>query len=253
MSVVGLALGCYAHDSNVGITGGITLVNTTISNCVTTALVMTGNAPVINCTLVGTPSRRGTGISLLAAGIIGNVFNSIITGFTLGIDQPAGTNYNYVDYNNFYNNTADVANVQRGSNNISVDPQFTKWAAVTGTTATTTAGNHLVDPTALFVTNGVQAGDLVYIPSGTGVTAGIYGIASVDSETQITVDIALTANATADKAYSIIPSPNFAVGNNMKATGYPGVFPGGLTTSYLDMGAVQRAEGGAGGLSFAGM
>jgi hypothetical protein len=43
---------------------------------------------------------------------------------------------------------------------------------------------------------------------------------------------------------------NFAVGTNMRAGATPGVFPGGLTTGYLDIGAAQRAEtsGGGGGI-----
>jgi hypothetical protein len=35
---------------------------------------------------------------------------------------------------------------------------------------------------------------------------------------------------------------NFAVGSNLKALGYPSAYPGGLSTSYVDIGAVQRAE-----------
>ena len=42
---------------------------------------------------------------------------------------------------------------------------------------------------------------------------------------------------------------NFAIGTALKALGYPGIFPGGLSTGYLDIGAVQRQEGaGSGGL-----
>lgn len=35
---------------------------------------------------------------------------------------------------------------------------------------------------------------------------------------------------------------NFAIGTNLKALAYPGVFPGALSTGYLDIGAVQRLE-----------
>ncbi len=37
-------------------------------------------------------------------------------------------------------------------------------------------------------------------------------------------------------------SNNYAVSATMKFKGFPGVFPGALTTGYLDIGAVQRHE-----------
>ncbi len=43
---------------------------------------------------------------------------------------------------------------------------------------------------------------------------------------------------------------NFNVGTNLKAVGYPGVFPGALTTGYMDIGSVQRQESGSSGSSF---
>mgnify|MGYP001568243310 CR=1 FL=1 len=43
---------------------------------------------------------------------------------------------------------------------------------------------------------------------------------------------------------------NFAIGTALKALGYPGIFPAGLSTGYLDIGAVQRQEpAGGGGLA----
>lgn len=35
---------------------------------------------------------------------------------------------------------------------------------------------------------------------------------------------------------------NFAIGTNLRGMGFPGAFPGGLSTGYLDIGAVQRQE-----------
>ena len=35
---------------------------------------------------------------------------------------------------------------------------------------------------------------------------------------------------------------DFTIGTNLKAKGFPGVFNGGHTTGYLDIGAVQRVE-----------
>ena len=41
---------------------------------------------------------------------------------------------------------------------------------------------------------------------------------------------------------------NFAIGTNLKGLGWPGLFPGGLSTGGMDIGAVQRVEAAAGGL-----
>ena len=40
---------------------------------------------------------------------------------------------------------------------------------------------------------------------------------------------------------------DFSIGTNLKALGFPGVFPGALSTGYMDIGAVQRQEAGGGG------
>ena len=50
-----------------------------------------------------------------------------------------------------------------------------------------------------------------------------------------------------DPGYTDATNGNFAVGTNMKAVGWPGVFPSGASTGYLDIGAVQRQEAAGGG------
>ena len=57
--------------------------------------------------------------------------------------------------------------------------------------------------------------------------------------TNVTLD---EGSATDDPGFVDAPNGNFAVGTNMKATGGPATFPGGLTANYLDRGAVQRIE-----------
>ena len=47
-----------------------------------------------------------------------------------------------------------------------------------------------------------------------------------------------------DPTFTNAAGGNFAVGTNMKAAGFPGLFPSGTSTGYLDIGAVQRQEGG---------
>ncbi len=59
-------------------------------------------------------------------------------------------------------------------------------------------------------------------------------------------------DVTTDPTFTNRAAGNFSIGTNLKALGFPGLFPGGLSTGYLDIGAVQRQEpagGGGGGAS----
>lgn len=53
---------------------------------------------------------------------------------------------------------------------------------------------------------------------------------------------------TTDPTYTNAAGDDYSVGTNMKAKGFPSAFPSGNTTSYVDIGAVQRQEpaGGSG-------
>ncbi len=55
-----------------------------------------------------------------------------------------------------------------------------------------------------------------------------------------------STSITTDPGFADRANGNFAVGTNMKALGFPGTFPGGLSIGYLDIGAVQRRELGGG-------
>lgn len=114
-----------------------------------------------------------------------------------------------------------------------------------------------------------------YCPSGAKGTTGILGTSSINNiivgnifngwVTPITVDAADimtvvdyndyygntnvnsttfegTHNITTDPGFVDAPNGNFRVGTNMKALGFPGTFPGGLSIGYVDIGAVQRVE-----------
>lgn len=50
-----------------------------------------------------------------------------------------------------------------------------------------------------------------------------------------------------DPAFTNAATGDFTPGTNMKAVAFPGAFPGGTVTGYLDIGAVQRVEGAGGG------
>lgn len=54
-----------------------------------------------------------------------------------------------------------------------------------------------------------------------------------------------------DPTFTDSANGDYSIGTNLKAGGVPGVFPGGLSTGYLDIGAVQRQETGtsAGGVA----
>lgn len=212
-------IGCYIHDSVNGISSGVTagpgtILNNIFDGC-STGIAFTGLAVgrlnILGNTIYGSENKLTTGISF-ATGITNPaIINNIIAGFATGISHVDTTQtVGYDSNNDFYNNTTDVSGWIKSPSDRAVNPSFTAVTQITGTTATTTAGNHLVQSGATFVTNGVTAGrDYVNITSGTGITTGIYGILSVDSETQITTDITLTANATADKAWQITLGHNF--------------------------------------------
>lgn len=247
----------YIHDSLNGITmtnaaGNITVVNNVVANITTAAINSSGGTlgvVIKGNTIYGAENVLGTCIK----NSMGSPYNwlvedNIIYGCVTGVSWATNKNGPWADYNDYFNNTTNRTNFLTGDHDLAVNPGFTNTTQITGTTATTTAGNHLVQSGATFQTAGVTAGrDFIYIKSGTGVTAGIYGIASVDSQTQITTDITLTANATADKTWQINTGHDFSVGTNLKAQGYPGAFPAGLTTGYTDIGAVQRQESTGGG------
>ena len=52
-----------------------------------------------------------------------------------------------------------------------------------------------------------------------------------------------------DPTFTNAGAGDFSIGTNLKAAGFPGTFPAGLSTGYLDIGAVQRQESGGGGLA----
>jgi hypothetical protein len=213
-----------------------------------------------NNTIFGSTNTTGIGVSIATGGTDIRLINNIITGFVTGVSHFDTQSVGYDNFNNYHNNDADVSAAsqwQKGPNDTAIAPAFASVGQVTGSTATTTAGNHLVQSGATFQTGAIPvvAGrDYVYVVSGTGVTAGIYGILSVDSDTQITTDIALTANATADKVFQITVGHDFTPGSALAGLGAPGAFQGGYTTAYNEQGAVtpRSSGGGASMLSIGG-
>lgn len=245
-------IGCYAHDSDVGLAnttgGGGRFISCIMAGCVTTALSNGGgstDSAIYGNTLYGTQLKTGVGIAT-SSGSFTDIRSNIIYGFATGISSGTQTNV-ITDYNDYFNNTADVtsaAAVQKGANDMAVDPQFVSAAEYTGTNAST-SGSVLTDGGASFGTL-VPNQDFLFVTGG-GTTAGIYGIVS-NTGTTVTVDIALGTHASG-VTYRIGYARNFAIGTNLKADGWPSLFTGGLTTSYVDIGGVQRQESGGGGSS----
>lgn len=255
-------MGSWLHDSAeafTATTGAVdVLINNIIEGCTVACIQLTGAFTSRlwaqnNTFYGGAPTLAGTNqlaFSLATGTTSISLQNNIISGFATGVTH-ADTQYaGYDQYNDYFGNTSDVSAVtqwQKGATDVTTNPSFTSVATLTGTTATTTAGNHLVDSAAHFQTGSIPvvAGrDYVWIVSGTGITAGVYGIASVDSDTQITADITLAANATADKVYRINVGHNFLPTGSIP--GFPGAFPGGFTTGSQTIGGAQSG-GGSGG------
>ena len=242
-------VGCYIHHSNIGINGASssTITDNVIEECVTSLIVVDGStvaSKIVNNTLYGAENKLGNGINSSSNGANIIALNNIFYGLTTGMNFAAATN-NFVDrFNDFYNNTTDSSQTPVDPSNLTLSPVFSNVTQLTGTTATT-SGSVLTQSGADF-SSVVDGRDYCYIKSGSGVTAGIYGITS-HTTTTLTLDIAPGTNATANKVWQVTLGHNFAIGTNLKSAGFPGAFPAALTTGYLDIGGVQRAEAGGGG------
>lgn len=255
-------IGNYIHSSDIGILYSTSTQTNVLYNLVEDVgtLAIHVNAAASNSavfwgnTLVGYPTPRGTGMQFITATTDLSLLNNIIYGFTTGVTHADTQFVAYSDFNDFYNNTTNRTNVQVGPNDKALDPQFTSLSSIDGTAGAFTAGNdRLVDTTKNFSSLGVVANqDWVYIISGTGsTTTTFYPVTSITTTTNpndtLVLGVAPGTNTTADKVYAITTGRNYAIGTNLKALGFPGAFPAGYTTGYLDIGGVQRQEAGSGG------
>ena len=104
--------------------------------------------------------------------------------------------------------------------------------------------------TNLLVMNNTISGFTTGVNSAAVVGSNFYDYNNFFNNTTDRVNVTAGPNDTAlDPGFTDAPNGNFAIGANLKAKGFPGAFPGGLTTGYLDIGAAQRQEpaGGSGG------
>ena len=228
-------------------TSSVFVVGNIIANNVNAGIQTAATAPafvfISGNTIYGAENKLGTCVNLITGVTSIILQNNIIVGCVNGVSHADTQNIGVDDYNAYYNNTTDVANWVKGPHDSVLNPTFTSVAQLTGSTATT-SGSVLTQTGAFStVTDNV---DYLYLVSGTGITAGIYGITAHTDDT-VTLNIAPGTNATADKVWQITTGRNFALGTNLQALGFPGAFPAGLSTGYLDIGAVQRQEAGSGG------
>lgn len=247
--------GFYFHDSNIGAnigaTGNQALSDGIVASCTTTGINgSNGNSMLsgTNLTVYGSEAKSGNGIVLLNANIRWFLKNCLIYGTTLGLSQ--GTTQqaaNVGSFNNFFNNTTDVTNWTKDITDMAINPGFASVGQLTGTTATT-SGSVLTDSGASFNGNITDGVDYLRVISGTGVTVGITLITS-HTNTTLTVNNPLGTSSAGNVVYSVPNKHNYSVGTALKGTAFPGPFPGGLTTGYLDVGAAQRQEPTGGGAS----
>jgi len=243
----------HIHDSQYGFGTGFG-ASSIIMGCVLnsnrvaaiSSTVVTGLLTVVGNTIRGSSGKIGVGIE--STGVTFphlKIYNNIISGCVTGIAISTVSQYsNGGETNNFYDNTTDVTNYVKSGTDIALDPGFVDVSEITGTTATT-SGSVLTQAGGDFssVEDNV---DFLRVVSGTGVTTGIYLITSHTSNT-VTVNNALGTSSGGDVVYVIPTGHNLSVGDNMKAAGSPGLIGVSASTSYLDIGAVQRVEPAASG------
>ncbi len=245
-------IGNYIHDSDKGVSsnGATTYcIENIIEGCVTSGIANSavGGMVIMGNTIYGREAKTGIGLNLSLANAPNNrVINNIFYGLTTAITVATGTaTTNISRYNDFFNNTTDATNWYKGVSDLALDPQFTGATQITGTTATT-SGSVLTQAGGDFstVTDNV---DFLHVTSGTGVTTGCYLITS-HSGTTLTVNNALGTSSGGDVVYWITTGHNFQIGTNLKGLGFQNFANvGSETTSYPDVGAVQRQEPSASG------
>jgi len=241
----------YLHDSAVCITDSaynMGIFGNIFEGCYTAAIQVTGGITsgclVNNNTIYGAENKLGVGVSLVTVTAV-RLFNNIIYGTSTGISAGSAQQIMFSGYNDLFNNTTNYTNWPTATTDQAVNPSFTAVSQITGTTATT-SGSVLTQSGGDF-SNVVDNSTYLYMVSGTGVTSPAYYNITAHTATTVTLDNAPGTSATADKVWQITLGHNFQIGQALKALGFPGAFPAGYTTGYVDIGAAQRQEGGASG------
>jgi len=242
-------IGCYLHDSNVAIYGttsiSVNIMDTIMAHCATLNFGLTGALLVgflgINNIFYGAENKYGTGVSFVTGTTDVRLINNIFYGFVTAVTHADVQSVGYDDYNCYNNNTTDVNNWTKGSNDVTTNPAFTNVTQKVNLGTVTSTTNVLTDDGADFstITDNVDH-ILIRSMTGTGgVTDTFFGI-TAHTATTLTLTSDLTSSGGGSNiVYSI------TLGNDFLPTatlsGYPGIFPGGFTTGSKTIGAVQKA------------
>ncbi len=242
-------IGCYAHDSDMGFhSNSAGSAHVFFRNCISAGNVTraiscgTGSGSthhIESCTLYGAENKLGVGVNIPTGLVEIKVINSIVYGFVTGVTHADASNFGFDDFNAYNNNTTDNTNWVKGPSDSTANPTFTSVAQYTGTTATSST-NVLTDSGANFA-NVVDNQDFCYISvgTGTGIALKKYLITS-HAATTLTLSSNITSSGSGTSiTYEVTYGHNFAIGTNLRALGMLGNIPGGLSTGYLDIGAVQ--------------
>ncbi len=119
------AIGCYAHDSNIGFDMANhqnSVINSIADTCTTGGIklgLLKENLMVVGNTVYGC----GTGIDLTTAKQV-MCINNILDANTTGASATAELTSNHFDYN-CWDNTTDTSNVTKGDHSVTGDPGMT--------------------------------------------------------------------------------------------------------------------------------
>ena len=214
----GTVAGIVTGANNSGIFIGCEI---SVSSNSGTAILANGGGllKIIGCYIYKSGSPTDTvGIDVSSA-TVSFLLNNIISGFATGVLCSPSSVSTAMSGNTFYgaSSPSGIGVNFNGTTNILFTNNIV-YGLATGVTNSTLDGASLFDYNDFYnnTTNRTNC------PTGTS-------------------DLAL------DPSFTNAGTGDFSVGTALKATGFPGVFPGGASTGYLDVGAVQRQEAASGG------
>lgn len=237
--------------------------NIWVSNCGSTGgWTNTASSAFINCR---SSNNTGYGFNLGGLKINCEADNNTTNGFNNASATQRGMHGCYS-----HDNSTSGINVQSVSETISFS--IFESNASHGVTASSGSYSQFINCTINgntgASTDGINtsttpAGNLFY--NNTITNNGRYGVNATGGNSAICDNNNYYGNGTAarnnfptgpndvalDPGYTNEAGGDFSIGTNLKALGFPGLFPSGTSTGYLDIGAVQRQEpaGGGGGES----
>ena len=210
---------CYGRDSKVGFYGSGTNQNELIG-CIADTCQTGIDFVLVNWNVVRECAVRNCVIGINGGTSYGNHFtNNIIADCVTGASWGAEQAIDFWDFNCWSNNTTDVSNVTKGPNDVTADALFNA-ATVKGVDgATDGAGTAFTAATNPFA--GVTTDDFLNIVEiGTGATLGVYTIAVVVGNGELTLGRSAGANK-ANIDYCIVKGVDFglAAGSPAKDVG----------------------------------